>query len=113
MNYNKIRDLMKEKKVTAAFLSRKIKMSVLGFNKSLSNESMKIEVLEKIALILEVPVSYFFDEVLSPKEAQTDTLIHTLTTELETLKKELQLLKIVVENQNFLIQTLREQKLKT
>jgi len=113
MNYNKIRELLEQKNITIIYLCRKAKITYSGFVQMMDKETMKVDTLEKIALILEVPVSYFFDEVLSPKEAQTDTLIHTLTTELETLKKELQLLKIVVENQNFLIQTLREQKLKT
>ena len=63
----------------------KLGMSKQGFYDMFSNDSMKVSTLMKIAKMMDVPVSYFFDE--SKKEV-TEYEIDRVFNELKTLIKE-------------------------
>lgn len=62
MNFNKIKILAKEKKITLSDIASKIGMTQEGFSRSLSDENLKVTSLEKIAEILKVDVREFFGE---------------------------------------------------
>ena len=62
MNYERIKVLSEKKSIALKDIAYKIGVTEAGFHKMLTNKTMKIETLEKISEILEVPVSYFFDE---------------------------------------------------
>jgi transcriptional regulator with XRE-family HTH domain len=59
---NTIKELAKIKKISLRTLSAEIGMSVTGFHQALSNDSLKVKALEKIAEVLDVPVAVFFKE---------------------------------------------------
>jgi len=63
MNISKIKELLKERKITQKDLADGINMSRSNMNYILmEKQDLKIEVLEKIAKFLNVDVKYFFDD---------------------------------------------------
>ncbi len=62
MNISKLHELMKLKKITQKELSNKIFLSQNAISNILQRGDLKVSVLEKIAEVLSVPVSYFFEE---------------------------------------------------
>jgi transcriptional regulator with XRE-family HTH domain len=75
MNFNKIKTICEEKGLTIPLLADKIGLSEAGLYQSFRNQSMKVDVLEKIAQAVDVPIWIFFD--LNPESP------------IEPLKKEL------------------------
>ena len=68
MNYNKLKGIIVEKRITQTALSRKLNMSVQGFNSKLNGKgSFSVEDAEQLAIILELdnPVEIFFDKLSS------------------------------------------------
>jgi transcriptional regulator with XRE-family HTH domain len=61
MDYNFIKKLSKQRKLSIKELSAQCGMTEVGFHQSLNNMTLKVETLEKIAEILKVSVSVFFD----------------------------------------------------
>jgi len=57
----KLKKALKDKKLSQKALSQKIEMSEVGFSNMISNNSLKVETLEKICEVLDVPISYFLD----------------------------------------------------
>ena len=78
MNINKINELCSKRGITLLQLSKKIGMSN-SFYTTLKTGSLKVETLEKIAEVLEVPITVFFDSSSSE--------------DIELIKKELELSK--------------------
>lgn len=62
MNYNKLRDCIKEKKFTIEDIANRIDMTREGLSRSLGEGKMKIDVFEKICEVIEVHPSIFFDD---------------------------------------------------
>lgn len=63
MHYiNKIKFLCDKRKVTIRKLAQEIGVSEIGLHKMISNNSMKVETLQKIADYFELPVSSFFED---------------------------------------------------
>lgn len=62
MNYSTIKTLMLENKVTVRRMCKEIGVTESGFWKMLKNGSVKTSTLEKIAQVLEIPVTYFFED---------------------------------------------------
>jgi transcriptional regulator with XRE-family HTH domain len=58
----KIKELSRSKNTPLKIIASKICMSESGFLKSLNNDLLKVTNLQKIADVLEVPITYFFDE---------------------------------------------------
>ncbi len=66
MNYNKIENIRKQKKVSQRDLCKIIGITTVGYSKMIREESIKVSTLEKIAKVLEVPVIYFFTDDVTP-----------------------------------------------
>jgi len=62
MNISKLRKLMSTRKVTQKEMAEKVGVSVTTINESLKRGDFKVSILEAIAEVLQVPVSYFFDD---------------------------------------------------
>lgn len=60
MNYNRIRDLLKQTKVDRTDFYQYVGMSEVGFNKMMRVESCKVSTLEAIAEYFNKPIEYFF-----------------------------------------------------
>jgi len=71
MNYEKIKDLCYEIKITIPQLSKKIGMSN-SFYTTMKSGSLKVETLEKISEVLGVHISVFFDKPSSTKIEQLE-----------------------------------------
>lgn len=61
MNYEKIEEIRKAKNMQKMVFYRLIDMTDTGFRRSIENKSMKIETLQRIAEVLNVPISVFFE----------------------------------------------------
>ena len=64
MNYERIKRAAKEKKIAVRNLCAKINLSEAGFYETIKNDTLKVRDLEKIAITLDVPIVYFFDEMV-------------------------------------------------
>lgn len=73
MNYNKIKEYCDQNRLSVSDLAEKSGVSVASIYRSISDESMKINTLEKIADALKVPIWYFFD--LDPEEKYKAALL--------------------------------------
>jgi transcriptional regulator with XRE-family HTH domain len=62
LDYNKIKILSLNKNIAIKDIAEKIGISEAGIHQMIRNNSMKIEYLEKIAEVLGVPVSFFFED---------------------------------------------------
>ena len=62
MDFNKIKQQTTEKQMTMTALADQIGMSRGGLSTAINNKTLTIEALEKIAEVLDVPVTVFFDE---------------------------------------------------
>lgn len=62
MNYNIIDVILKTKKLTKKYLYEAIEMSKGGFDRTVTNDTLKVRDLEKMAKVLDVPVCLFFNE---------------------------------------------------
>jgi transcriptional regulator with XRE-family HTH domain len=60
--YNKIELLRKKKRISKTEFYEAIGMSTNGFLQMVENNSMKITTLQKIADVLGVPMSFFFED---------------------------------------------------
>lgn len=62
MDYNKIRSLCVDKRISLRTLAARIEMSQPGFMRMLKNQTMSVETLEKVAAVLRVPPTVFFSQ---------------------------------------------------
>ena len=62
MDIEKIKTLVKQRGWTIKDFVEKIGLTQPGWNKAVNNNSLKVSTLEKIAQVLNVHVSAFFDE---------------------------------------------------
>jgi transcriptional regulator with XRE-family HTH domain len=86
MNFNKIREYCEQRKITIPELASRIGISEPGLYQVLRNKSMKVDLLEKIAGVLEFPLWSFFD--LDP-EKEIKLEIDRLQNENDAMSKEL------------------------
>ena len=110
MNYYNIKLELEKRGISVKDFCRQINLTEQGFYQMIRNESMKVDVLERISNALNVPVSYWFDAadyvpdntsaaILPPFVENTDGLVSSkqidaLTTELNKLLKGLNRRKI-------------------
>lgn len=93
-NLMRIRGLMGKQKVSVKTLSDKLGITETGLRKMITNNSTKIETLEKIAFFFDVPVSYFFNEPQTESKKYLE-----LRDEFEKFKNDHKLeMEIVKEN---------------
>jgi len=102
MNYYNIKLELENRGISVKDFCRQINLTEQGFYQMIRNESMKIDVLERISEALGVSVSFWFDAYIPPKKddvAQSVTknkedfvtpdYIDAVTNELNKLLKEL------------------------
>lgn len=101
MNYGKIKIELERRKITIKDFCRKVDITEQGFHQMLRNESMRIDVLERMSQVLGVPISFWFNDNeinlgiqtkhidVKEKEKISDFQIDTITTELNKLLKTL------------------------
>jgi transcriptional regulator with XRE-family HTH domain len=68
MNYDRIKYRCEEIGLSIRKLCQQIGISDAGYYKMIENKSFKVETLEKMAVILQVSVTYFFDNSTNPDE---------------------------------------------
>ena len=96
MNYYKIKIELEKRGLSVKDFCRQIDVTEQGLYQMIRNESMKVDVLERISATLNVPVSHWFDAAKSVS-GETPSLspivsakqIDVITNELNKLFKEL------------------------
>lgn len=99
-NLLKIKELLKEKKITIKSFSTDIGMTEQGLQKLIRDNSTKIETLELIAKKLNVSVMVFFDENIQFDNALplTDSQFKYFVEKVEAQAKEIGRLEQELEN---------------
>lgn len=103
MDFSKLERLKKIKKLSYEELAEMIGMSKNGLNLAIKNKDLKISVLEKIAAILGVSVTYFFDDS-SKNTVMEPTETYGKTTNCQNCIR----LEKVIDNQNSYIEFLEK-----
>jgi len=62
MDYSRIKTELELKNITIRNLCHKIDITEQGLHQMIRKKSMKIEILERISSVLELPVTYWFDD---------------------------------------------------
>ena len=62
MYYSKIKELMTQKKLTRQEMAYRLGLTPYGFDQMIKNQSMKVETLEKMSVILKVPIGFWWEE---------------------------------------------------
>jgi len=65
MNYSRIKSELEFKEMTIKDLCYQIDVTEQGLHQMIRKKSMKIEILERISHVLELPVTYWFEEATS------------------------------------------------
>ncbi|MDR0575614.1 MAG: helix-turn-helix domain-containing protein [Tannerella sp.] len=113
-----IRDLVERKGITIRDLAGKVGMSDISIHKMIKNGSTSISTLERIAKVLDVPVSVFFDEDASNENHITQkggnsnaASIYgdSLSGNIESKNKEIEYLKKILEDKEDIIRILKKQ----
>lgn len=99
-NLLKIKELLKEKKITIKSFSADIGMTEQGLQKLIRDNSTKIETLELIAMKLNVSIMVFFDENAIPDNALplTDSQFKYFIDKVETQAREIGRLEQELKN---------------
>jgi len=74
---SKIKSLIKNKKLGFAEFAQMINLTDAGLRRIINDNSTSINTLEKIASILDVPVSYFFEEGVTGGSGVEKNLNHS------------------------------------
>ena len=74
MDYSRIKSVLEHKNISIRELCFKIDVTEQGLHQMIRNKSMKIEVLERISNVLELPVTYWFEDQISAKNTVSDRL---------------------------------------
>jgi transcriptional regulator with XRE-family HTH domain len=89
MNLFKIKKRCDETDISIRALSAKIEMSEQNLHKCIRDGRIEAGVLEKIAKVLTVPVSYFFDEVEPVHNTRDSEMIEIQRKYISALEKRL------------------------
>lgn len=73
MNYNKIDEIREQKKMPKMEFYELLGMTDSGYRRSIERHSLRVDTLERIAEVLEVPVTVFFDSVKTENTEPFDT----------------------------------------
>lgn len=73
MNYSKIEKIKDQNRVMLKEILEGIGMTDAGYRKAVSNRTMTVEVLEKIATVLKVSPAVFFDDHAYYVKPETET----------------------------------------
>ncbi len=112
MNFNKIKSICEEKGLTIPLLADKIGLSEAGLYQSFRNQSMKVDVIEKIAEVLETPIWIFFDldpgsqiDALNEEIAGYKKTIENLEAKMSDINKELFVSNTMLDLSHVMIET--------
>jgi transcriptional regulator with XRE-family HTH domain len=70
MNYGIIKKIAKDKKLSIKMLAKLCGMTEAGLYQAMNNKTLKIETLEKIAEILGVSITIFFESEMDREDAE-------------------------------------------
>jgi len=91
---SRIKDLLRERKISIRDFAKEIGITEQGLQLLIRQNSTKVETLEKIAHLLDVPISTFFDEKVesktndsSSKEERLLSIIESQQRTIENLTK--------------------------
>ncbi|MBN2664560.1 MAG: helix-turn-helix transcriptional regulator [Bacteroidales bacterium] len=115
---NKIENLRKSKLLNQTEIAKKIGMSLNGYNKAVVNGDFKLSTLTKIANVLGVPVSYFFEESgksdgilngnqINGSNNNVSIKINQYQNEIDKLKQEVNYLKEIINQKDEIINLLK------
>lgn len=99
MNLLIIKEIARKKNISLVELAKRIGMTNPALHKMISENSTKVDTLEKIAEVLEVPITFFFQELSSQDLSLSDQLnelkqkLRKKEEEFERLSKEFELNK--------------------
>lgn len=94
MNYKAIKELCDTKRISLPDLSEQVGLSKTGLYKTIANSSMKVDTLERIAEVLEVPIFIFFYKQGDFAEKLLDFVSKDIETEIrKPVQDEINLLK--------------------
>jgi len=71
MDYSRIKIELERKKISVRDLCNRIDVTEQGLHQMIRKKSMKIEVLERISSVLEVPASFWFENDASARNASS------------------------------------------
>jgi len=109
MNYNKIRLLAEEQKLSIRKLCAKVGITDVGFRKMIDKDTMKIKTFEKITDVLGVSPCYFFKENGKPEDYKLkDRRVNCEKTEPAGLERETELLKELIREKDKRLKLLEE-----
>ena len=96
VNYSRIKLELEHRRITIKDFCREIDVTEQGLHQMIRNGSMKIDVLERISKVLDLPVSHWFDESTGdaarcnePVKLSEYQKIDNVTAELNRLLKSL------------------------
>jgi len=73
MDYSRIKSELEHKNISIRELCCRIDVTEQGLHQMIRNKSMKIEVLERISNVLELPVTYWFENQISARGIMSNT----------------------------------------
>ena len=100
MNYSKIKYELERRAMTVKEFCCKVGITEQGLYQMIRNQSMKVDVLERISEVLEIPIEYWFDDCMESPDKKSpavpnadkdldDRRIDKITLELNKLLKSL------------------------
>jgi transcriptional regulator with XRE-family HTH domain len=98
-----IKELAKEKRYSIRQLCKKIEISETGLYKTLKNNTLKVETLQKIADVLEVPITYFFERSAAGLLYQVE--------QVKNLENQLKIATQTIDDYRFLLGMLKALKI--
>lgn len=108
LNLSKIKPLLRQRGMTAQQVAKELGITVQALCKMTRENTTKISTLEQIAKLLDVPVSYFFDEEIATEE-KTEPLTPQEQTELAILRERVESLIIARDALQGQVDILKEQ----
>lgn len=112
-----IKELSTKKKIPISKMAEQVGMSEQNLHRSIRNNKIDAEVLGKIAQVLEVSVTVFYEDILVESVHQTNKSdsgrIKYLEELVETKGREIELLKETIRDKNDIIALLKERDAQT
>lgn len=107
---HKIKQLIEDKKITKRFFAKQLGYKEQSIHKIFASEDINTALLERIAHVLNVSIVYFFSESgTDHNEYVVDKPIQSKPLELQSLEKEIELLKRIITDKELIIKLQQEQ----
>lgn len=110
MDYIKLRNTVENNKITITELCKKVHIDRKTFYNNLENQTLKVETLEKICLVLGLPVSEFFNKNIGNVHEPIEKYHLLPNCEKELLQALKELNQVRKEKENLMDQLLKHQK---